>query len=51
MCGDFKMTLNPVKEVDQYPLRRIEDTFAALSGGTQFSKVDLKHAYLTFKWR
>ncbi|XP_062620772.1 uncharacterized protein K02A2.6-like [Saccostrea cucullata] len=46
VCGDFKVTLNPVLEVDQYPLPRIEDIFAALSGGQQFSIVDLKHAYL-----
>lgn len=38
VCGNFKVTLNPVLEVDQYP--RIEDIFAALSGGTEFSKVD-----------
>ena len=28
-----------------YPLPRIEDMFAALSGGSVFSKVDLAHAY------
>lgn len=42
-CGDFKETLNPFLEVDQYPLPRIKDIFAALSGGTEFSKVNLKH--------
>ena len=46
LCGDFKVTINPVLEIDQYPLPRIEDIFAALSGGQQFSKIDLKHAYL-----
>jgi len=29
-----------------YPLPRIEDLFAALSGGKVFSKLDLSHAYL-----
>ena len=38
--------MHPVLEVDQNPLPKIEDIFAALSGGAQFSKVDLKHAYL-----
>lgn len=46
ICGDFKVTLSPVLEVDQYSLPRIEDIFAALSGGLQFSKMDLQHAYL-----
>lgn len=46
MCGDFKVTLNPVLEVDQYPLPRMRDISAAISGGKQFSKVDLKHFYL-----
>lgn len=42
----FKVTLNLFLQVDQYPLPRIEGIFTALSGGTQFSKADLKHAYL-----
>ncbi|KAI7801955.1 hypothetical protein IRJ41_019354, partial [Triplophysa rosa] len=46
ICGDFKVTINPVLQVDQYPLPRIEDIFASLSGGQRFSKIDLAQAYL-----
>lgn len=46
LCGDYKVTVNPVLLIDSYPLPRIEDLFASLSGGTVFSKLVLKHAYL-----
>ena len=32
ICGDFKTTVNPQINVEQYPTQRIEDMFATLSG-------------------
>ena len=45
ICGDFKMTINPVTKLDRYPLPHTEDLLANLSGGTLFSKLDLTQAY------
>ncbi len=45
LCGDFKSTVNPVLNVNQYPMNKIEDMFAKLSDGDKFSKIDLAHAY------
>ena len=33
--------------MESYPLPRIEDIFASLSGGKLFTKLDLAHAYNT----
>ncbi|XP_062405896.1 uncharacterized protein K02A2.6-like [Sardina pilchardus] len=46
ICGDFKVTINPVLKAEQYPLPRIDDIFAALGQGKRFSKIDLAQAYL-----
>ena len=45
LCGDYKLTINPVMKVDQYPLPHIKDVFASLAGGQTFSKIDLTQAY------
>ena len=37
--------MNQVLDVDQYPLPRPEEMFAALAGGKCFIKLDLSHAY------
>ena len=49
ICGDFKVTLNPVLADDKNPLPRIEDIFANLAGGCVFTKIDLASAYLQMK--
>ena len=33
ICGDYKVTVNPILEVDQYPFPKPDDLFASLSGG------------------
>ena len=45
ICGDYKVTVNRVAKLDVYPLPRIKDLFASLTGGKKFSKFDLAHAY------
>ena len=46
LCGDFKVSLNNQLKVDQYPLPRVDDVFASITGGQRFTKVDLHQAYL-----
>ena len=45
VCGDYKLTLNRTAKTNTYPLPRIEDLFASLTGGQLFTKLDLSHAY------
>ena len=45
ICGDFRMTINPVSRLDAYPIPKIEDLFAMLTKGKWFTKIDLSHAY------
>ena len=45
ICGDYKVTLNQVLDVDQHPLPKPSDLFATLAGGKVFSKLYLTQAY------
>ena len=45
ICGDYKVTINPHLEIDQHPLPKPEKLFSALTGGKQFTKLDLAQAY------
>ena len=45
MCGDFKVTINPFLNVDQYPHPKPSDLMTCLTGGKMFTKLDLTAAY------
>ena len=45
ICGDFRITVNPVSKLDRYPIPKIEDLFARLQKGRYFTKLDLSQAY------
>jgi len=48
LCGDYRVTINKAAKVDAYPLPRVEDLLAALSGGKYFSKLDMSQVYLNW---
>ena len=45
ICGDYKVTINPHLDINQYPLPKPDDLFTSLAGGQKFSKIDLTQAY------
>ena len=45
ICGDYRVTINPALQVDQYPVPSAEDLFATMASGQKFSKLDLSQAY------
>ena len=45
ICGDYKVTINRMIEDVKEPLPRIEEIFAELGGGENFTKLDLAAAY------
>ncbi|CAK1598324.1 unnamed protein product [Parnassius mnemosyne] len=48
LCADYSVSINKQLIVEQYPLPSINELFAKLHGGQQFSKIDLSMAYNQF---
>ena len=49
ICGDFKVTINPVICPQVFPLPTPEEMFSALANGESFTKLDLSRAYKQMK--
>ena len=45
VCGDFKGTVNPQLNIDQYPLPCPQDLFATLANGDKFTKLDMSRCF------
>lgn len=46
ICADYKTTVNKFLKNDNYPIPRIQDLFAKMSGGKWFCTLDVCQAYL-----
>lgn len=46
ICADFKTTINKFMLADKYHMPRFEEINSQLTGGNEFSVIDLKDAYL-----
>ena len=51
ICGDFKVTIDPVICPQIFPLPTPEEIFSALVNGESFTKLDLSRAYKQLKVR
>ena len=45
ICGDYKITVNQVSKLDNYPIPKVEDLLATLGGGEKFTKLEMSQAY------
>ena len=46
ICGDYRVTINPVLKQTATTTREVEEMFAGLGGQKFFSKIDLQNAFL-----
>ena len=46
ICEDFKKNVNPSIETETYPTPSNDEIFVKIQGGENFSKIDMRQAYL-----
>lgn len=46
LCGDFKVTINPHMNADQYLIPQVDELLFCLKGGQEFLKLDFSDTYL-----
>ena len=51
ICEDYKVTVNPQLDIEQYPLPKPQDLFVSLAGGQKFTKLNLQQACLQLQLR
>ncbi|VDI73603.1 Hypothetical predicted protein [Mytilus galloprovincialis] len=47
ICGDYKVTVNAVSKLDNYPIPKTEDLYATLGGGQRIYKIGFKPSIST----
>ena len=45
ICGDYKVTVNRVLDINRYPIPNIDDIAFELAKGERFTELDFSHAY------
>jgi len=45
LCGDYKVTVNRVSKLEQYPIPTLDEITTKLAHGSVYHKLDLSHAY------
>ena len=45
ICGDYSVTVNKASKLESYPIPKLDDLLAALSGGIIYTKLDMSQAY------
>ena len=45
VCGDYKVTVNQVSKLDNYPIPKTDDLLTVMGGSEKFTKLDLSQAY------
>ena len=45
ICRDYKLTVNQLSKLDNYPIPKAEDLLATLGGGEKFTKLNMSQAY------